>query len=210
MRAVRVTTWIGLGALVVLATRSLCYALVPSPEAQLLSRQAAGPALPTVVAGALFSALVVAALVVWLASMAVRERHLVSGEPGPAPALDPVRPLVSAGALFVATSLAFAALESYIHLRAGLGFHGLRCLIGPVHRNALPILAALSLLAAALDAAARHLIAWARRTIRLLTARPRAALRRPELPSAPRSFLLPARLSRGGCGARAPPPVAFA
>lgn len=208
MRALRATTWIGLGALVVLATRSLCYALAPSPEARLLERQAAGPALPTVAAGALFAALLLAAIVVWLASMAVRERHLVSGEPGPAPRLDLVRPLLSAGVLFVATSLAFAALESYVHLRAGLGFHGLRCLVGPVHRNALPLLAALSLLAAAFQAAVRHVIAWARRTILLLAGRRRGVRRRAALPSAPRSILLAARLLPGGCRARAPPAVA--
>ena len=209
MRTLRACTWIGLGALVVLATRSLCYALAPSPEARLLERQAAGPALPTVIAGALFCALVLAALIVWLAALAVRERHLVSGEPGPAPRFGLRRPLLSAAALFVATSIGFASLESYIHLRAGHGFHGLTCLVGPVHRNALPILAALSLLAAAFDAAARHILAWARRAIRLLAGRPRLPRRRPVLPSAPRSIPLAMRLLPGGCGARAPPAVAL-
>src|SRR2546423_2253975 len=67
---------------------------------------------------------------------------------------------------------AFALLESYIHWRAGLGWHGLHCLTGPVHRNALPILGALSLLGAALGAALDHVLAWLRRTITAL-ARPR-------------------------------------
>ena len=40
---------------------------------------------------------------------------------------------------------AFAMLESTLHWRAGLGWHGLHCLTGPVHRNAIPILGALSL-----------------------------------------------------------------
>ena len=43
---------------------------------------------------------------------------------------------------------AFAMFESYLHWRAGIGFHGLSCLVGPVHRNAIPLLAALALAAA--------------------------------------------------------------
>ena len=208
MRIVRAATWIGLGTLIVLATRSLCYALVPGPEAQLLEHKAAGPALPIVAGGALLTALVLAAAIVWLATMAVRERHLVSGDIGPLPRLNLVRASLSAVGLFVATSLAFAGLESYIHLREGLGFHGLSCLVGPVHRNALPILAALSLLGAALHAAAGHLVAWARRTIGLLAGRParlpRPAARpvaRPGLGLRPQLLVLP-------LGARAPPAVA--
>jgi hypothetical protein len=208
MRIVRASAWIGLGALIVLATRSLCYALVPGPEAQLLEHQAAGPALPIVAGGALLTALALATAIVWLATMAVRERHLLSGDIAPLPRLDLVRASLSAVGLFVATSLAFAGLESYIHLREGLGFHGLSCLVGPVHRNALPILAALSLLGAALHAAAGHLLAWARRTIRLLAGRP-ARLRRPAaLPVAPVRVRLRPQLLVLPLGARAPPAVA--
>ena len=51
-----------------------------------------------------------------------------------------------------------------------------QCLEGPVHRNAIPILLALSLAAAALLAALRHVLAWARRVAsvlrRLLQPRP--------------------------------------
>jgi hypothetical protein len=208
MRIVRAVAWIGLGALVVLATRSLCYALVPGPEAQLLEHKAAGPALPIVAGGALLTALVLAAAIVWVATMAVRERHLVSGDIGPRPRLDVVRASLSAAGLFAATSLAFAGLESYIHLRDGLGFHGLSCLIGPVHRNALPILAALSLLAAALHAAACHVVAWARRTLRLLAGRP-LQLRRPAaLPVTPSAIQLRSQLLVLPLGARAPPAAA--
>jgi transcriptional regulator of acetoin/glycerol metabolism len=61
--------------------------------------------------------------------------------------------------------------ESYLHWRAGIGFHGLSCLVGPVHRNAIPLLAALSLAAAALAEAADHLLAWARAVVRELLRR---------------------------------------
>lgn len=208
MRFVRASVWVGLGALVVLATRSLCYALAPGPEARLLEQKAAGPALPIVAGGALVTALALTAAIVWLASMAVRERHLVSGEIGPLPRLDLVRTSLSALALFAGTALAFAALESYIHLRAGLGFHGLACLVGPVHRNALPLLAALSLVAAALQAAACHVIAWARRTVQLLARRAPSLPRPRALPARPRAIELRAQLRSLPLGARAPPAVA--
>jgi hypothetical protein len=106
--------------------------------------------------------------------------------------------------LSLAGSLGFALAESYVHWRAGLGFHGLSCLLGPVHRSALPILGALALLAAALGEAVQHLRAWGRATARELL-RPRLALparRRPvaadPLPLFPTLLL---RLARS----RAPP-----
>jgi hypothetical protein len=119
---------------------------------------------------------VVASAVLWIAALAVRERHLLTGA-GEAPSLRLLRVLGAALGLFVVTSLAFASLESYLHWRAGLGFHGLHCLVGPIHRDALPLLGALSLLAAAAEAAARHLLRWMRRTIQALRARPRMRLR---------------------------------
>ena len=61
--------------------------------------------------------------------------------------------------------------ESYLHWRAGIGFHGLSCLVGPVHRNAIPLLAALALAAAALAEAAEHLLAWMRAVVRELRRR---------------------------------------
>jgi hypothetical protein len=69
------------------------------------------------------------------------------------------------------SSLAFAMFESYLHWRAGIGFHGLSCLVGPVHRNAIPLLAALALAAAALAEAAQHLVAWMRAVVRELRRR---------------------------------------
>jgi hypothetical protein len=91
-----------------------------------------------------------------------------------------------------------------VHWRAGLGFHGLSCLFGPVHRNALPLLAALSLLAAALAEAAAHLYAWMKATARALL---EAALRlgRPTVPFAgPPGHLSPAPLA-SWARPRAPP-----
>ena len=74
-------------------------------------------------------------------------------------------------ALYVSSSLAFAMFESYLHWRAGIGFHGLSCLVGPVHRNAVPLLAALALAAAALGEVIEHLVAWMRAVARELRRR---------------------------------------
>ena len=205
MRTVRAAAWIALCALVVLGARAIAYALVPGPEARALGGEAAGPALPVVAGGALLAALSVAALVVWVAWLAVRERHLLSGEAEPPPRLDPRRIVLSAVGLWLAAMAAFTALESYVHANAGLGLHGLSCLGGPVHRNAVPLLAALALLAAAAHAAAAHVVAWARRTIRLYSRCRRPAFGRPELPSAPLRTLLLSALPARPVGARAPP-----
>jgi hypothetical protein len=117
-------------------------------------------------------------LVVWLAALGVRERARLHPE-RVAPTLRLRRMSVRAVLLYAASSLAFALLESYVHWRAGLGFHGLSCLLGPVHRNAIPLLAALALAAAALIEAVVHLRGWMRavvrelRRVRLVAAPPR-------------------------------------
>ena len=199
--------WLPLAALVVLAARALAYALAPHATVvgNELEQQAGGPGLVVTAVAALTGAAIVASAVLWIAAMAVRERHLLSG--GEAPVLRPLRVLGAALGLFVVTSLAFASLESYLHWRAGLGFHGLHCLVGPVHRDALPLLGALSLLAAAAEAAARHLLRWMRRTIRALRARPRARLRPPARPL-PRRPQAPVRTTLAGLDlARGPPPA---
>jgi hypothetical protein len=122
--------------------------------------------------------------------------------------LRPLRVLGAALGLFAVTSLAFASLESYLHWRAGLGFHGLHCLVGPVHRDALPLLGALSLLGASAEAAARHLLRWMRRTIRALRARPRARLRPPARPLPPRAQA-PVRTTLAGLDLARGPPAAL-
>jgi len=107
------------------------------------------------------------ALVVWLAALGVRERARLQPE-RVAPKLRLRRLALRAVALYLVSSLAFAMFESYLHWRAGIGFHGLSCLVGPVHRNAIPLLAALALAAAALAEAAQHLFAWMRAVVREL------------------------------------------
>lgn len=199
--------WPPLAALVVLAARALAYALAPHSTVvgNELERQAGGPSLVVTAVAALAGAAVVASAVLWIAALAVRERHLLAGGSGEAPALRSLRVLSAAFGLFLVTSLAFASLESYLHWRAGLGFHGLHCVVGPIHRDALPLLGALSLLAAAAEAAARHLLRWMRRTIQALRRRPRARLRPSARPLPPRARA-PVRTSLAGLDlARGPP-----
>jgi hypothetical protein len=137
-----------------------------------LEHKAGGPRLTGVVIGVLLLAAVLAAGVLWLAALAVRERlALEPRELLARPRLDPGRLALRAAALFLCASLAFALLESTIHWRAGLGWHGLDCLLGPVHRQAFGVLAGLSLLAVAIHGAVEHLLAWARRLVAILAAR---------------------------------------
>ncbi len=118
-------------------------------------------------------ALAVSVSAVGIAALALRERAVLDPALAIArPRLRPARLLLHVSALWAATCLCFAYLESYLHWRQGLGWHGLHCLVGPVHRDAIPILGALSLVAVALRLCAEHVIAWMRRTIRRLLARP--------------------------------------
>jgi hypothetical protein len=166
MRA-RLLLWPAAVALLVLCARMLAYALAPSPLARVLERSAGGPSLVTVTLVSLGLAATASILVVWLASLGVRERARLRPE-RVAPSLRLRRLALRAVALYVSSSLAFAYFESYVHWREGLGFHGLSCLVGPVHRNAIPLLGALSLLAAALAEAAGHVLAWMRAVAREL------------------------------------------
>jgi hypothetical protein len=184
-------------AIIVLAARALAYALVPAGA---LGGAVGGPALPVVIVVSLALGLGGACVVLWAASLGVRERARLERRAAPRLALRAFA--LRAGGLFAASAVAFAALESYLHWRAGLGFHGLRCLSGPVHHDALPILAALSLVASALLAAVRHAVAWMRRTLALLRAKRvrgrRAAVRA-------RGVAVPGRDGARRVGARGPP-----
>ena len=177
----RVVLWTGIVAFVVLAARSLAYQLVPAPTSLTvaLQHQAGGPRLVVTVVAALGLAFGAAAAALWLASTAVSERHAARSRPGSPPSLRLPTIARTALFLFAATSLVFAAVESYVHWRAGLGVHGLQCLVGPEHRDALPLLAALSVVAAACHGALAHLLGWMRETLALLVSRPRSAGRRP-------------------------------
>jgi len=157
----RTLAWPAAAMLVVLGARSIVYALSP---------------LPVIAVVAFLLALAASVAIVWLAALGVRERRLLETRPVIADAR--LRPGLLAGralALWLVTMPAFALLESYIHWRQGLGWHGLHCLTGPVHRDAIPVLGALSLVAAALAAALEHVFAWMRRTLaRIARTRPAA------------------------------------
>jgi hypothetical protein len=169
MRA-RLLRWPAVVALLVLTARWLAYALAPSPLARVLEHSAGGPSLVVVTLVSLGLAVLGSAFVVWLVALGVRERARLAPE-RVAPSLRLRRLALRAAALYVASSLAFAMFESYLHWRAGIGFHGLSCLVGPVHRNAIPLLAALALAAAALAEAVEHLVAWMRAVVRELRRR---------------------------------------
>jgi hypothetical protein len=173
-RTARGSLWLGLVALLVLAARWLAYELAaPSPLAGRLQGSAGGAPLLTVTLVSIGLGLGVATAAVWLASLGVRERHRLRPE-RVAPSLRIRRVAWNALVLYVSSSLAFAFFESYLHWRAGIGFHGLSCLVGPVHRNAIPLLAALAVAAAGLVEAAAHLYAWTKAAVRELL-RPRLA-----------------------------------
>jgi hypothetical protein len=165
----RSLAWVLTTALVVLIGRTIVYALSPSPLALHFEHAAGGPRLPAVILAAAAVGLAAPCLVLWLAALGVRERRLLS--PLPVPDTRPIRPLrvvARAVAIYVAACTVFTLVESTIHWREGLGWHGIHCLVGPVHRNALPVLAALALVAAACAEALEHVLAWMRRTIERL------------------------------------------
>jgi hypothetical protein len=206
-RAIRTAAWLAMAGVVVLGARTLGYALAPNATVLTLQleQSVGGPRLVVVVAVAVGLALAISAAVVGLAALAVRERATL--EPTTADSLPQLRPLRLAAryvALFVITCASFTLLESYIHWRAGLGWHGLHCLIGPMHRDAIPLLAALSLVGVALFAAVEHLLAWARRTVARLSA-PRVRARARPRRRSPRSVPLHARSLGGNVQARGPP-----
>src|SRR6478735_3652799 len=152
-------------ALIVLTGRALAYALID--DLLELGHAAGGPRLSFVILASASLALAISSAVLWLAALGVNERRLLERRKLAAarPRLQPIRLLPRAAAWFALSALAFTLLESTLHWHAGLGWHGFDCLLGPVHRDALPILAALATVATALVAALDHVLAWMRRTI---------------------------------------------
>jgi hypothetical protein len=204
----RIAIWAIVAVAVVLATRTLVYALAPQSAllAELADNRVVGPHLTVPLVGIMAGASLVAATVLMLAATAVRVRLQLEGRRVvSAPRLRPGALAARALALFLSTSFAFAMLESTIHWREGLGWHGLHCLLGPVHRDAIPILAALSLLAVAIHGAVEHLLAWTRRLFAHLAAAFFAIAIHG--PIATVSDLSPRRKPAQG-GARGPPPAA--
>jgi hypothetical protein len=169
----KVLVWVVTATLVILVARTIAYALQPGSAARLF-QQAGGPVFPALVLVTLALGAASAVVVCWLAALGVRERALLERRilRAPLPRVRADRVLACAFVLAVLTSLAGGLLEAYVHWRAGLGWHGLHCLFGPVHRNLIPIDSALSLVAAAVLEAARHVAAWMRRTFALLRALP--------------------------------------
>lgn len=201
----RAIAWPVAVALVVLGSRTIAYAISPSPLAAELSHQAGGPALPVITVVAIVLALAFSAAVVWLATLGVHERRLLETRPIVAePRLRLGLLAARALALWLVTMPAFAYLESTIHWREGLGWHGLHCLTGPVHRNAIPILGALSLATAALAAALEHVFAWMRRTLASI-AGPRRIAGIVVLAEPHSATLLPPAAFAAPLGARGPP-----
>jgi hypothetical protein len=191
-RVARVLAWLAALAGVVLAARWLAYAVAPEPDALAARLQGeAAPPDPLVVAAVVVGiAATVSTALVWLAAMGVAERRRLEPRALAPPPISVARLGRRALGLFVVSSVAFAGLESYLHVRAGLGFHGLHCLIGPVHQDALPFLGGLSLLAAALAGAAEHVLRWIRRSVTLF-AGGRWRVGRPPLPRAPLALAAP-------------------
>jgi hypothetical protein len=203
----RAIAWLAAVALVVLGSRTIAYAISPSPLAAELSHQAGGPALPVITVVAILLALAFSAAVVWLATLGVHERRLLETRPVVAvPRLRLGLLAARALALWLVAMPAFAYLESTIHWREGLGWHGLHCLTGPVHRNAIPILGALSLATAALAAALEHVFAWMRRTLASI-AGPQGIAGIVVLAEPHSATLLPPAAFTAPLGARGPPRV---
>ena len=203
----RAIVWLAAVVLVVLGSRTIAYAISPSPLAAELSHQAGGPALPVITVVAILLALAFSATVVWLATLGVHERRLLETRPVVAvPRLRLGLLAARALALWLVAMPAFAYLESTIHWREGLGWHGLHCLTGPVHRNAIPILGALSLAAAAVAAALEHVFAWMRRTLASI-AGPRRIAWIVVLAEPQSATLLPPAAFAAPLGARGPPRV---
>jgi hypothetical protein len=206
-RAAQVAGWCATGAIVVLGARWIAYALAPQTLVALELKQSLGGPSPVVIAVvALGIALAVSASAVGIAALALRERMML--EPALAverPQLRPGRLLLRVAFLWMTTCLGFAYLESYLHWRQGLGWHGIDCLVGPVHRDAIPILGALSLVAVALRLCAEHLVAWMRRTVRRLLARPVWRVARVGGNALPARVRIPHDLFRSFSRPRGPP-----
>lgn len=191
--------------LVLLGGRALAYAATPTP----LAGELGGPRLPVVTAVALAAGAVLAFGVLWLAALGVRERHALALVPGDAPRLSLARFGLDSALLGGGSLIAFGALETWVHARAGMDMHWWQCLEGPVHRSAIPILLALSLGTGALLAALRHVLAWARRVVGVLQRllQPRGASR-PQ-PFAPRGGAAPSWLLPRTVCARGPPALSL-
>src|SRR5437763_882617 len=127
--------WLPVVALLVLAARWLCYALAaPSPLSGRLEASAGGPRMVVVTLVSASLAVALSVFAVWLAALGVRERARLRPE-RVEPSIRLRRLAFRFAALYVTSSFAFAMFESYLHWRAGIGFHGLSCLVRPVAKS---------------------------------------------------------------------------
>jgi len=201
--------WLLVAALVILVGRTLAYALNPSPLAEMLEHKAGGPGVPIITLVSIALGITASAAICWVVAFGVRERAFLEQRvlASPLPRFRPSRILGAWILLWGFTCLAGGMLEAYIHWRAGLGWHGLHCLVGPVHRDLIPIFGTLSFVGATIFEAVEHVVAWMRRTFALLG---RSRVRVPLLAvvAAPSSMWVPgarARVTAGG--PRAPPRI---
>jgi hypothetical protein len=163
MRSARAGGWVLVVAVLVLVARTLAYALAPDPRAEALGQLTGGPRPVVIAAVVLGLSGFLAGAVLWLAAIGVRERYRLRPQPGEAPRMRLRAVLVHTVILAIVSALVFTAVESTIHVEEGLGFHGLHCLLGPVHRNVLPLIGGLALVASALIEAVRHAVVFGRR-----------------------------------------------
>jgi hypothetical protein len=207
----RLGVWALAAVLVIAVARQTAYALAGGALAERLAGQGGGTD-PVWIAAAALTAVGLGALAgLWLVAVGVRERcrlELERWAAAPAP-LRPSAVAARALALAVATNLGFALFESTVHYHEGLGWMGLRCIEGPIHADAAPILIGLSLVAAAAVSAVDHVLGALRRVVALRVLARAAKARGPE-PRGPRRSppAVRRRLGPGANPTRGPPVVA--
>lgn len=202
-RILQSAVWLAAAVIVTLLARAVAYAVVPSPTARLLEQRGGGPALPVLTLVTLGLGVGLAVAICSLAAFGVKER--ASLESRAAPRFRLGRLLLAALALALVTSLLGGLFEAYIHWRAGLGWHGLHCVVGPVHRDLIPIATGLSFVAAAAIEAGSLVLAWMRRTIASLRLAARRVLAPSLLPLPASIGLQSGRLRVGTRSSRGPP-----
>jgi hypothetical protein len=208
LTGLRAAGWLGASTAVVLLARSIVYSFAPTPDSFGLAAATGRPPLALVVCllGLASSVTMTGTAAVAIAERQRLEPYAIFSSPG----IRPLRIVGRAVALFALSSIAFALLESYLHWRAGLGWHGFRCLAGPVHRDAVPFLAALSLVGAAVVSAGAHVLGWLRRAIGKLLPQTRVVVGRTASRLAAVGVVVPSvRETVRSVAARAPPPRAL-
>jgi hypothetical protein len=200
--------WAACLLLVVGLSRQIAYGLSDAPLAERLSAQGGGTNLVAVAAISLGLAALATAIGLWLVATGLRERSRLEldGWVGGGRSINVLGLALRTLLLSAASVVAFTSLESWLHYRAGLGFHAYHCLFGPVHENALPILIALSLVVSAAIAAADAILSAARRLVAHLV-RGRRTVLAGTLRSLSAPFSLPRTRPRGGGRRTRGPPL---